>query len=142
MTQDIQKITEEIRSELSKFERGNGHLKGIGLSDTEWEQILTVLDEYPKLKESYLERVSTANKIISEKIDEIKKLKQKLDEIYPCSSGATSLSVIEVLYLYRFKVRMEDFLKTKYGLYVNDPLHTNEWKLLEEISDILKGVIS
>jgi len=35
--------------------------------------------------------------------------------------------------------RLEEFVKKKYGDYVNNPEHTPEWKLLEEISEILKG---
>lgn len=42
---------------------------------------LDAIVQYTKLKESYLERVSTANKIISEKIDEIKKLKEENEEL-------------------------------------------------------------
>ena len=44
-------------------------------------EIHKILVEHSKLKESYLERVSTANKIISEKIDEIKKLNEEKEEL-------------------------------------------------------------
>lgn len=49
--------------------------------DSAVKTINTLNEDKSKLKESYLERVATANKIISEKIDEIKKLKEEKEEL-------------------------------------------------------------